>query len=260
MIKSPPDCGEPAPLFVAPTDEVDAYNLGVVAGRHVVLMMFGSLGVEACARAHDEVLARRRLFDDRQALFYGVSADRTDQAVRGLRSQTPGLRYFQDYDLVVSRLYGLVQGDAMRPAVFLLDPMLRVVAAEPIEQTGQVLDQLETALAASAEAEPSFAPVLILPRVFEPPFCERLIAYYRASGGAPSGFAVELDGRPVQRLHPPDGPALSHDRAGLGLARDGDRARHRHLLRQCRSGLLQRASGRRDRRHGPSPLRGDHQP
>ena len=203
MTVRPPEFGEPAPLFTAPTDEVGAYNLGVVAGRHVVLMVFGSLGVEACARAHDEVLARQRLFDGREALFYGVSADRADHVQRGLRSQAPGLRYFQDYDLAVSRLYGLVQGEQLRPAVFLLDPMLRVVSAAPIEETGRVLDQLEATLAASsADGEPPFAPVLVVPRVFEPAFCRQLIGFYRESGGEPSGFAVEVDGRTVQRMHP----------------------------------------------------------
>ena len=197
-----PDFGDAAPLFTAPTDEVDGYNLGVVAGRHVVLMVFGSLGLPACAEAHAEVLARRHLFDDARALFFGVSADRGDHLVRGVRSQSPGLRYFQDYDFAVCRLYGLVQGERLRPAVFLLDPMLRVVAAEPVEATGAVLDRLEAALAAEEGSEPGFAPVLQVPRVFEPDFCRRLIAYYRRDGGKPSGFAVEVDGRTVQRLHP----------------------------------------------------------
>ena len=197
-----PDFGDPAPLFVAPTDEVAAYNLGVVAGRHVVLMAFGSLGVEACAAAHSEVLARRALFDDRSALFFGVSADRADHLARGVRNAAPGLRYFQDYDLAVCRLYGLVQGDQLRPAVFLLDPMLRVMAAEPIEATGAVLDRLEAALRAEACAEPGFAPVLVTPRIFEPEFCQRLIAYYLQNGGEPSGFAMDVGGRTVQRLHP----------------------------------------------------------
>ncbi len=202
MIK-PPDFGEPARLFTAPTDEVAAYNLGVVAGRYVLLLIFGSLGVEACTRAHEEVLARRRLFDDRRAVFYGVSADRADRAVRGLRSQTPGLRYFEDYDFTISRLYGLVQGEQLRPAAFLLDPMLRVIAAEPIEETGRLLDRLEAALADPvAVGEADFAPVLAVPRIFEPEFCRRLIAFYRESGGEPSGFAVEVNGRTVQRLHP----------------------------------------------------------
>ncbi len=198
-----PDFGDPAPLFIAPTDETSAYNLGVVAGRFVLLMAFGSLGVEACAGAHAEVLARRALFDDRQALFFGVSVDPADAALRGARNNAPGLRYFQDYDLAVSRLYGLVQGEQLRPAVFLLDPMLRVMAAEPIEATGAVLDRLEAAMAEASQAEPGFAPVLVVPRVFEPEFCQALIGYYRRTGGEPSGFAIEVDGRTRQRVQPP---------------------------------------------------------
>ena len=197
-----PDFGDPAPLFVGRTDEVEAYNIGVVAGRFVLLMIFGSLGVEACARAHAQVLERRALFDDREALFFGVSVDPSDWRMRGLRNVAPGLRYIQDHDLAVSRLYGLLQGEQLRPAVFLLDPMLRVVAAEPIEATPAVLDQLEAALAAQAQAEPGFAPVLTVPRVFEPELCDRLIAHYTEVGGEPSGFAVEIDGRTVQRVHP----------------------------------------------------------
>lgn len=197
-----PDVGEPAPLFVGRTDEVEAYNIGVVAGRFVLLMVFGSLCVEACAAAHAEVLRRRSLFDDRDALFFGVSADPADHATRGVRNAPPGLRYFQDYELQISRLYGLVSQESLRPAVFLLDPMLRVLAAEPIEATAQVLDRLEAALAAREAAEPGFAPVLMAPRIFEPEFCRELIAHYQRVGGEPSGFAMEVDGRTVQRVHP----------------------------------------------------------
>ena len=233
-----PDFGDPAPLFVAPTDEVAAYNLGVVAGRFVLLLMFGSLGVEACAQAHAQVLARRSLFDDRQALFFGISADRADASVRGVRNQAPGLRYFQDYDCAIGRLYGLVQQDVLRPAVFLLDPMLRVVAAEPIEATGGVLDQLERALELAAEAEPAFAPVLSVPRVFEPAFCRRLIDYYRVTGGEPSGFAVEVEGRTVQRLHP-----SVKRRRDVWIADESLRAEVRMRLVQRLFPMIERAWG-----------------
>jgi predicted 2-oxoglutarate/Fe(II)-dependent dioxygenase YbiX len=37
------------------------------------------------------------------------------------------------------------------------------------------------------------APVLIVPRVFEPAFCQQLMAYYEARGGAPSGTTHEND-------------------------------------------------------------------
>ncbi len=46
------------------------------------------------------------------------------------------------------------------------------------------------------------APVLILPRVFEPAFCERLIAAYQADGGEASGFMREVDGKTVA-VHDP---------------------------------------------------------
>ena len=134
--------------------------------------------------------------------FFGVSVDAEDHRLRGVRNSAPGLRYFQDYDLSVSRLYGLVQGEQLRPAVFLLDPMLRVVLAEPIEAVGVVLDRLERELADSGTESSDLAPVLMIPRVFEPQFCRHVIDYYRSVGGEPSGFAVEVGGRTVQRLHP----------------------------------------------------------
>ena len=233
-----PDFGDPAPLFVARTDEVEAYNIGVVAGRFVLLMMFGSLGVEACAHAHAEVLARHSLFDDRQALFFGVSVDPTDHLSRGVRNAPCGLRYFQDYDLAVSRLYGLVQGGELRPAVFLLDPMLRVMAAEPIEATGAVLDRLEAALAEQAQEQPAFAPVLSVPRVFEPELCERLIAHYQAVGGEPSGFAMEVGGRTVQRVH----PGLKR-RRDVWIADKALRSEARRRLAERLFPMIQRAWG-----------------
>ncbi len=205
--KSPPlrapDFGEPAPLFTAATDGIDNYSFGVVGGRWVVLMVFGTLAQEVCAQAHGAVCARRGLFDDRRALFFGVSADPTDRTVRALRNTTPGLRYFWDYDHAISVLYGLNDGVALRPGVFLIDPMLRIVAAEPIDATPAVLDRLERLLeeTAGAEAEP-FAPILTLPRVLEPEFCAELISHYQHVGGSESGFAANRDGRTVQLTNP----------------------------------------------------------
>ena len=238
MVSHIPDFGDPAPLFVARTDEVEAYNIGVVAGRFVLLMMFGSLGVEACAAAHAQVLDRRGLFDDRDALFFGVSVDPADHRLRGVRNRAPGLRYFQDYDLAVSRLYGLIGGEQLRPAVFLLDPMLRVMAARPIEAVGDVLDQLEVALARHAQADQGFAPVLNLPRVLEPKLCERLIAHYHHVGGEPSGFAMEVDGRTVQRIH----PGLKR-RRDVWIADESLRAEVRLRLTERLFPMIQRAWG-----------------
>jgi len=44
---------------------------------------------------------------------------------------------------------------------------------------------------------PLHAPVLIVPRVFEPAFCRQLIALYEAQGGGESGFMRDVDGKTV---------------------------------------------------------------
>jgi predicted 2-oxoglutarate/Fe(II)-dependent dioxygenase YbiX len=41
------------------------------------------------------------------------------------------------------------------------------------------------------------APVIVLPQVFEPEFCRRLIEFYEAKGGEESGFMREVNGRSV---------------------------------------------------------------
>jgi predicted 2-oxoglutarate/Fe(II)-dependent dioxygenase YbiX len=46
------------------------------------------------------------------------------------------------------------------------------------------------------------APILVVPRIFEPEFCRRLIEYYDARGGKESGFMREIGGKTVEVLDP----------------------------------------------------------
>jgi peroxiredoxin/predicted 2-oxoglutarate/Fe(II)-dependent dioxygenase YbiX len=203
LAASPPGFGEPAPFFTAETDGIANYSIEVAAGRWIVLMVFGTLGVEACREAHDQVLARRDIFNDADAAFYGVSVDMKDRFERGLSNAPFGLRYFWDFDQKVSRLYGLVEGAQLRPAVFLIDRSFRILAAEPIEATGAVLDRLEHELAAEPDVEQSpYAPVLTLPRIFEPDLCTALIDYFNAREPSESGFAADVGGRTFDLVNP----------------------------------------------------------
>ena len=238
---APPQFGEPAPLFVAATDGADRYGFDVAGGRWIVLMVFATLGLEACAKAHAAVLARRDLFDDVDACFFGVSADRADRVQRGLRNAPPGIRYFWDYDHAISRLYGLNDGATLRPAVFLIDPMLRIVMAEPIEDTPLALERLALELTTARQtsaAEDGFAPVLVLPRIFERELCGALIDYYNRQGGTPSGFAANQDGQTVTRLN----AALK--RRSDAMIEDADlRAAVRDRLEQRLFPMIKRAWG-----------------
>ena len=191
-----PDFGELTPLFTGEIDGVANYNIGVAGGRWIVLQAFGSLAQPACQDAYHRIVERRAIFDDRDAAYFGVSADPSDRGAAGEGARTPGLRCFWDFDLAIFRLYGLVRDGALQPAVFLIDRALRIVMAETIEHTDAVLDELARRLGAErAETEAPFAPVLILPRVFEPEFCSRLIDYFERDGGAESGFAAEIEGK-----------------------------------------------------------------
>ena len=70
-VSRPPDVGEPAPFFTAATDNIDRYSLETVAGRWIVLMVFGTLASQASRDALELVLRRRDMFNDFDAGFYG---------------------------------------------------------------------------------------------------------------------------------------------------------------------------------------------
>jgi predicted 2-oxoglutarate/Fe(II)-dependent dioxygenase YbiX/peroxiredoxin len=196
-----PQVGEPAPFFAAATDGVDRYSLDVVAGRWIVLMFFGTAGQAAPAEGLAQALERRALFDGREAAFFGVSVDPADRAERGLANSDPGVRFFWDFDLGVSRLYGVADAANLAPCLFLIDPAFRIAMSAPIEATGAVLDRLARELVeAPRAAETEYAPVLTLPRILEPEVCEALIAYYRAGQATASGFARDEGGRTVQHI------------------------------------------------------------
>jgi predicted 2-oxoglutarate/Fe(II)-dependent dioxygenase YbiX/peroxiredoxin len=192
------EVGDMAPQFSARTDVNPSFAFGSMGGRWLVMLFFGSLADPVGRAAHEQVVARRALFDDTDASYFGVSCDPRDRTERGLKATPPGLRFFYDDDLAVSRLYNQDHvGGEPRMAV-LLDRAMRVVAVEPLERTGALLERLELCLAAEP-GEPAvlMAPVLTVPRVFEPELCQTLINYYEAKGGSQSGVMREINGLTV---------------------------------------------------------------
>ncbi len=197
-----PRFGEPVPFFAAPTGTVERYNFGVAAGRWVVLMVFGTLEYAASMDALALAMRDRDLFNDTDAAFFGVSMDPADRDQRGIKDSEPGVRFFWDFDSSIGRLYGLADDAGLKPAVFLLDAALRVVMAEPIEHTGAVLARLKQELAAGAGTDSApTAPVLIMPRVFEPELCKILITYFEDGGPTESGYTEDVGGRTVYRTN-----------------------------------------------------------
>ncbi len=194
-----PQAGEPAPFFAAPTGSIERYHIDVAGGRWMVLMLFGSLGYAASLDALVLALRDRDLFNDIDAAFFGVSIDPADRDGRGIVNSEPGVRFFWDFDGAIGRLYGVADDTGLKPAIFLIDPALRIVMAEPIEHTAAVMDRLKAEVARGAGA-PN-APVLLMPRVFEPDLCQILIRYFEESTSEASGFTQDVDGRTVYRTN-----------------------------------------------------------
>lgn len=198
--------GDPAPWFRQSTSENPRFVFDSVAGRYIVLCFFGSGETPGAKSALAALTANRRIFDDERMSAFGVSVDARDETAGRLKANLPGIRFFADFDQSVSRLYGAAPTQskpgpevALQQFWIVLDPLLRVMRTFPIAASAEVFDYL------SKLPHPDLhvgyevgAPILILPRVFEPEFCRKLIERYDAAGGQDSGFMREIEGKTVQ--------------------------------------------------------------
>ena len=194
--------GDAAPWFTARSTGNPRYVFDTAAGRYAVMLFFGSGSDPASAAALRMVADNRHLFDDLKASFFGVSIDPADEPKGRLTQQLPGIRFFCDFDLALSRGYGALGAadgaDAYQPFWLVLDPQLRVMRHFPLAESEAALDFVAALPPIDGHAGVVLnAPVLVLPRLFEPDFCRRLIALYDTHGGQDSGFMREVDGKTV---------------------------------------------------------------
>jgi predicted 2-oxoglutarate/Fe(II)-dependent dioxygenase YbiX len=204
--------GDPVPWFAADTHTTPSFQFSAAAGRLVVLSFVGSLERPEGTALLAELARYRAAFDDERLCFFGVIVDPRDLGEGRATELLPGIRWFQDFSGEHSRAYGALQdapaeGAAGTAAVYqpfslLLDERLRVLALIRMRSGEEHLRRLlEVALAMPAPepAAPALAqaPVLRVPRVFEPEFCRVLIDYYRAQGSEDSGFMRDQGGKTV---------------------------------------------------------------
>lgn len=201
--------GDPVPGFAVRASNNAKFHFDTAAGRYLVLCFYGSAGLEKSRAVLAHMTGRADFFDDERAAFFGVSIDPGDEAEARVAQVIPGFRYFWDFEREVSRLYGalLEEPDAdnvakYSPFTLVIDPALRVLAHIPLieaEQHNKAFDEAIAALPPLAQHAGTalHAPVLILPRVFEPDFCARLIALFEEKGGSESGFMREVGGKTV---------------------------------------------------------------
>lgn len=175
--------GDPTPWFIAPVEGIPQFSFASLAGRWVGLV-FAPDGATA-ERIAQGIAAEPGLEESNVCLF-GI-------AVAALGSVSLGPRWFFDPSGSLAERYGVTGVGWL-----ILDPMLRVYEHGTLDDPAALVRRLARLGPAETHAGVELnAPVLILPRVFEPAFCEELVAIYRRQGGVESGFMREVNGKTV---------------------------------------------------------------
>ena len=201
-----PRIGQPAPWFECRSPVNPRFHFNTIAGRYIVLCFFGSAADSTARATLDAFLAHREKFDDFDCCFFGVSVDPQDEGSSRVSENLPGMHLFWDFDRNVSKLYGVTRVPdeaSYAPQTFVLDERLRVVAivpfsADAVQHASMVMDIVSDLPPLKPVSDSDVpAPILVVPRIFEPELCRVLIQYYDARGGQESGFMRQVDGRTV---------------------------------------------------------------
>jgi peroxiredoxin/predicted 2-oxoglutarate/Fe(II)-dependent dioxygenase YbiX len=199
--------GDPVPWFTLPSTSSSAFHFNTVGGYFVVLFFFGSSSRRNSAFILQEFCEQQDRFSDFLIPFFGISADPNDTALAELVKQPTFFKLMWDFEGTVSRQYGVLDSQkdttVYQPTTFVLDPTLRVLRVFPVENPEEHVNQVMTFLESLPAPEPHRmadrqAPVLLIPRVFDPEFCRYLIHLFDADGGKDSGFMREVEGKTVE--------------------------------------------------------------
>jgi hypothetical protein len=194
--------GMAVPDFVCPTLENTHFHLNAVGGRYLVLSFIGSPNKAPGSTILNFIHANRAKFDTTHLSFFAVVQEEIRAAQQP--EAAPGIYFFLDYDRRISTLYGATNGEQFTPFTLVIDPLQRVLASIPItedanahtQQLAQILSRLPR-LDSAPVGEALHAPVLIVPRIFEPEFCRELIRLYEVNGGTASGFMRHREGKTI---------------------------------------------------------------
>lgn len=195
--------GDRMPAFKVRSTSSPTYSFDTVGGRWVVLGLIGSADA-APAAAAVHAMTSSDLFDDKRASLFLLSADPKDETEGRLQARLPGLRIFWDMDLAVSHLLGAATEGSRdyRPHWLVIDPSLTVRKVMPLRSDASCAQEVLEWLGQAPPADRYLgfappAPILALPDVFEPAFCDHLIGLYKAHGGEASGFMRDVGGQTV---------------------------------------------------------------
>jgi predicted 2-oxoglutarate/Fe(II)-dependent dioxygenase YbiX len=196
--------GEPVPGFHARAESNPRFAFDTVAGRWVMVLIPGSLGEPGLAdRLAAMVAPHAGVLNVERAFMAVIGTDPEDERAGRLKDGPARRVLWDDRGEARRALRAFEPDGTTRTGWVLLDPQLRVFGVWPLEKGAEAMATLAMLPPPAQHAGvPVHAPVLVLPRVFEPAFCRRLISLYEARGGGESGFMRDVDGKTVGILDP----------------------------------------------------------
>jgi peroxiredoxin len=205
--------GEYVPWYNVQSTVGSMVQLHALAGRYVVLCFFESTANPFSRRILDDIQRHGERFGGESIVFFGVSADPKDANLRPGREQ--GI-YFCDATRELSRVHEVVSNDGTqyKPQTIILDPMLRVASVLPFDGDPEsYVPRLLAILNAFPPLQtlPGYAPIIVLPNVFDAEFCRTLIRLYEQHGGHDLGMMMDVGGNTARHIDPRIKCRLDHE-------------------------------------------------
>jgi peroxiredoxin/predicted 2-oxoglutarate/Fe(II)-dependent dioxygenase YbiX len=206
--------GDPAPWFTLPSTSNPNYHFDTVGGYRVILFFFGSTKVEAVNQAVQSFCQMQPALTAAQIPFFGISIDPDDRGLEALISSATFCKFLWDFEQTVSRQYGVCSSanaetaaGEYSPTAFALDENLRILQVFPFDGSTDYATQIFSYLSELPPPEPPRlaarqAPVLFIPQVLPPEFCQSLIQLHQTSNPRDSGFMRDVNGKTVEILDP----------------------------------------------------------
>jgi peroxiredoxin/predicted 2-oxoglutarate/Fe(II)-dependent dioxygenase YbiX len=205
----PLSVGDPVPWFTLASTSSPNFHFDSVGGYRTVLFFFGSSKDNRISEVLKEFCGQQNQFALYKVPFFGVSIDFNDAYLTSFVENKTYFKFLWDFERKVSIQYGACQpcnneGGELhyKPIIFILDENLRILQIfpiltipNPVEQVFEFIKSLPAIPPPSPVAR--LAPVLLIPNVLEPSFCQHLIDLYLADGGQDSGFMRQIDGKTV---------------------------------------------------------------
>jgi peroxiredoxin len=193
--------GEYVPWYNVQTTAGQQVQLHTLGGRYVVMCFFESSANPFSRRVLDDIDRHGERFGEDSFVFFGITVDPRDAQLQPRRER--GI-YFFDTTRDLSRIHGAASNDGPQylPLTIILDPMLRVASVLPFDgdpetYVPRLLDTMKTM--PSPHDSSGYAPIIILPNVFEPEFCRALIRLYEQHGGHDIGMMLDVGGKTIRQ-------------------------------------------------------------